>query len=387
MKNGAGVLTLTRTVALIVVTIFCGMACDDPPSGPGIVIDKPVIEPAPSHQAVDVSNSPILIWPSANTFDQTARYELYLDTVNPPTLYAVNITDTVFEPDLLEPGWTYYWQVVTKGVRRGFPVSPLWSFTTRSVTYPVAVGNRWDYEIAFWYENVQPKSLLADFDDTLLMHVEVSIDDFVGGGEGPGRYRFRSDNGGGGGEREFHYYEQREDGLYLMATQGAGSGRIFPKLGRGISYGFAEREFNSINDLLAFLEFSIPGLLAAGSNDLYPQKCFEYPLRVGNQWAYLEQEPGFLSIDRRVIDWQSIEIPPGRFDCFVIHHLYDLAGDGTWDENIEVVDFVAYEGLVKRKTIVRDVIIRDWGHGGPGGAGTADVVSEAILTDFQLENR
>lgn len=381
MRKGAGVLWRTGVVVVTVVTILCAIVCDDPPSGPGIVIDKPVVEPVPSHQAIEVSNRPVMIWPSANTFDQTARYELYLDTINPPTLLADNLTDTVFEPDFLEPGQTYYWQVVSKGVRRGFPVSPLWSFTTRSVVYPISVDNWWNYEIKYWYENIQPASLRRRYGDTIRVHVRVEIDDYQGGVEGPGRYRFHSAATGGPGRPTggYSYYEMRQDGLYLVAVEGAAYAAVLPKLGHGGSSELNECTFDVTNGVLAVLGQSMIGLHSAGSNDLFPQKCFEYPLRVGNQWAYLEQEPGFLRIDRRVVDRQNIRIGLGDFDCFVIHHFYDLAGDGAWDENIEEIDYIANEGLIRNTSRVLGLRIADWSQ-----MGTADFFSEAILTDFRL---
>lgn len=387
MQNGAGILTLTRLVALIVVTIFCGITCDDPPSGPGIVIDKPVIEPVPGHQAVDVSNRPILIWPSANTFDQTARYELYLDTVNPPTLYAVNLTDTVFEPDFLEPGWTYYWRVVTKGVRRGFPVSPLWSFTTRSITYPVAVGNRWDYEIAFWYERIRPDSLAPFIDGPYASVATVEVAERI---DFPGPepiFRFHKTFLGPFNRcEEDEYYRATTDGLYSVSSSAPCGTMISPKTGRSLSIKFEGQFFSSVEEIIGYVSQRGNTLVSLGQDDGGPHLCYKYPLRIGQQWTYIEQSDAhFWRIDRRVVDWRMISTPAGDFDCFVVQWLFDINRDGEWDDNLEFFDFVAAEGLVKRMYTLRDLDISR--PASPDSIGTYDAVWEATLTDFHLDRR
>lgn len=59
------------------------------------------------------SRSPSLAWrPVAGAF----RYEVYLDTVNPPAkLAAADLADTSFTPSNLQPSTRYYWRVVAKG--------------------------------------------------------------------------------------------------------------------------------------------------------------------------------------------------------------------------------------------------------------------------------
>ncbi|MDH4033381.1 MAG: hypothetical protein OEV80_06230, partial [candidate division Zixibacteria bacterium] len=268
-------------------------------------------------------------------------------------------------------------------VRRRNPASPLWSFTTKSITYPVAVGNSWRYRSNSWYENLQPKSLVPRFGDTTFVIREVEIDNFDSAIGGPGRYRFHTGTTGRTRPSEAScYYEVHQDGLYMtMAEVGTGSG-VWPKTGKGISYSFAGRTFNSTNALSAFLGAGIPGGFAAGSDHDYPRKSLQYPLRIGTQWTYTENHATPGSVVRRVVDRQSIEIGLGRFDCFVIRQLHNLAEDGTWDNTLEIVDYVAAEGLIKRRTIARDVQINDWGHAYP--IGTADIVIEAFLTDFDL---
>jgi hypothetical protein len=63
-------------------------------------------------------------------------YDVYFGQDNPPTVQiASDINDTIYDPDVLEPCTTYYWQVVAKNIS-GETVGPVWSFTTKDVTAP-----------------------------------------------------------------------------------------------------------------------------------------------------------------------------------------------------------------------------------------------------------
>jgi sugar lactone lactonase YvrE len=80
-------------------------------------------------EASTASTSPTLKWVTATG---ASRYDVYLDTVNPPVrLVASDISVTAFIPANLTPGARYYWYVVAKGD----------TFCTPVVTAPSSVAS------------------------------------------------------------------------------------------------------------------------------------------------------------------------------------------------------------------------------------------------------
>jgi sugar lactone lactonase YvrE len=68
---------------------------------------------APANNAVNTSTAPKLAWSRA---DFAFRYDVRLDTVNPPIrTIATNVDATSFTPSNLQTGTKYFWQVVAKG--------------------------------------------------------------------------------------------------------------------------------------------------------------------------------------------------------------------------------------------------------------------------------
>jgi len=370
-----------RTALLVVAVSAVLIVCEDPPSGPGSSVEFEEARPQPSDQAVEVSLSPYLAWPAAGASERIPRYDLYLDTINPPSLFRSNLTQPYFSPGLLFPNHTYYWRTVTRGTRR-LPRWPLWSFTTRSLTYPVMVGNRWLYDQAAWYENIQPSSLVPRFGDTTRATVSEEVAEFLGGIDGPDLYRFHHtyvpprDRSEGDA-----YYEVREDGLYQSWESGVNLG-VIPKQSGTVRYIFGGRSFGSTEELFSFLETGLVGPGPTLSTDQLTRQALQYPLKVGAQWTYLHPTEYSYQIDRKVIDWQRIEIGEAAYDCFVIQSLYDLDGDGLWEDNIEFYDYIAAQGLVKRRFVIYGIRFADWSRA--NGIGTADFVSESILTELHL---
>jgi hypothetical protein len=374
--------TVLKAVATVVLLTVVTMVCEDPPSGPETEIEPPDIKPQPAHQATDVATSPLLAWPCPDPADRSLRYDLYFGEVDPPALLASGLTDTVFAPDQLMPGQIYHWRVVTQGGRR-FPVSKMWNFTTRTITYPVRLHNWWEYSYTFWHENMVPADLELPIDDSLMGFAQVGVAEVLTGVDFPLTHRFHVlDHGPQMSCEEDDYYVALSHGLYLVDRTGPCTD-VTPKLGSGVSYHWGGRVFHSVEELFGSLGDG-PALAASDPYEYLDYVCLQYPLHVGAKWTYLYMESPTLRIDHRVVDWRRREVPAGSFDCFTIQWLWDLDADGVWDDLIEKYDYIAAEGLVKRTLRLRDVIIYDY-HS-PYPVGMADYVWEANLTDLFLSS-
>ena len=105
-----------------------------PPCGP---VSVPTLL-SPSDRSSGVATPPRLEWQGAGG---GFRYDVYLDTVNPPTKLAeANIVATSCGPTNLEPLTTYYWSVIARGDPFCTPLktstSEARSFTTTGVCSP-----------------------------------------------------------------------------------------------------------------------------------------------------------------------------------------------------------------------------------------------------------
>ena len=78
-----------------------------------------------------------------------------------------------------------------------------------------------------------------------------------------------------------------------------------------------------------------------------PVLTLVYPPELGFQWLVKDAGNPW-RIDKKIIAKETVQVPAGEFVCYKIQHLHDLDGDGKWDEDLFLFDFVSSEGLVKR---------------------------------------
>jgi hypothetical protein len=105
-----------------------------------------------------------------------------------------------------------------------------------------------------------------------------------------------------------------------------------------------------VNNILPFGKNQISVVLDSFIFENPPRKCLEYPLTVGAEW-FVRQSAGPWRILKRVIGQQEISTPAGIFDCLVIEWKYDTDNNGIWDTDIEWLDYLSEQGLIKRSMI------------------------------------
>lgn len=84
--------------------------------------------PVPQDKAVVLNLYSDLNWSGedSNYFDNVI-YDVYFGRTTPPP-FVVTQTSTTFDPDLIETGKTYYWQIVARDSQRDSVAGPVWSF-------------------------------------------------------------------------------------------------------------------------------------------------------------------------------------------------------------------------------------------------------------------
>ncbi len=94
--------------------------------------------PDPSDGATDVSPLTNLSWTGGDPNDDNVTYNVFLEEGDstPDVLVSENQTGTSYDPDSLDFGTTYYWQIVAYDEIGFSTEGPIWSFTTRTNDAP-----------------------------------------------------------------------------------------------------------------------------------------------------------------------------------------------------------------------------------------------------------
>jgi hypothetical protein len=97
--------------------------------------------PAPAHNDTEVARNTMLSWIPGATTNPCAvlayPYGILSMGTHPDSLVAIGWDmSSPFDPGVLEPSTTYYWQVVYSFVDSGAS-SPVWAFTTNNASLPV----------------------------------------------------------------------------------------------------------------------------------------------------------------------------------------------------------------------------------------------------------
>ncbi|HEC81963.1 MAG TPA: hypothetical protein ENI42_06030, partial [Thermoplasmatales archaeon] len=96
--------------------------------------------PYPENGSINVNSNTHLTWDGGDPdMGDTVTYDIYLGETNPPPKVVSNISETMYNPDML-PGKTYYWRVVAWDSKNASTTGPLWSFTTSSDNQPPTVN-------------------------------------------------------------------------------------------------------------------------------------------------------------------------------------------------------------------------------------------------------
>ena len=100
--------------------------------------------PYPANNATDVRKNVTLSWAESLGADS---YKIYLGTSSSSISLADEVTDTFYQPDLLDPNTGYFWRVDAINAN-GAATGPDWTFTTKADIAPQIVG-LWSFESIF----------------------------------------------------------------------------------------------------------------------------------------------------------------------------------------------------------------------------------------------
>jgi len=227
--------------------------------------------------------------------------------------------------------------------------------TLDSFTYPLTIGNTWKYERQFKTVHVSPDSLKGqlDFADTSVVDVAITQTVDLAGNDNTIEM-MGLETADHGTFRGYYYYVENSDGLFQTGYSGGGP-VVMPKHKAIKEIRLAGLSFSSLSELLNALTKGAV-LIHAKQDSVYlenpPVKALGYPLNEGKSWTYRSMP---WRMDKEITGNETIETDAGSFQCFKIRWLYDMDENGSWDENISIIDHISEEGLVKRTMGISDI--------------------------------
>lgn len=230
--------------------------------------------------------------------------------------------------------------------------------------YPLEIGNKWDYHYNYSYIITKSDGIIDSILCEGVVEIEIigtqilydSISTYISK-----EYTNGTWYGGIGSEIDTIYVDEYEynkfirnelDGLFQYAS-------VFNGIDISIKHKIYPTNvyFNSIREDLLYT------IKEETRNDTTyfdpPRQSLNYPLYVGLEWIFAQDEHFEISNKNKVTGKETIEVPAGSFDCYQIQYLIDLDGDGNWDDDLTHFNYVCEKGIIKETWISENQLILD----------------------------
>jgi len=248
--------------------------------------------------------------------------------------------------------------------------------------YPLAIGNRWDYDRTIAWDNIRiiDSSACTPFEPAAFL-VSVSVTrtlklpaDEFGSGDSVLVTEFRTDPGEPLVGESFDYYEQSEEALLFHGY--IGGSITTPRLWSMFALSINGVRYSSMDDLYRALGLGRPASGGEITREYPPLTALAYPLQTGDTWTYRSDRDPF-GIDKSVVSVRDSVIDRRVTRVTIVRWLYDLDKNGVWDENISVTDYFSADGLLRRTAELKDIGFTS--SSSPDPVAYADVTDDLII--------
>jgi hypothetical protein len=216
-------------------------------------------------------------------------------------------------------------------------------------TYPLQVGNLWEYQSTYRYTVFHPfEGGMIGSDTTTTETVSVQILKEVTLHDSVKTMQMQEVRVNGFGTYSSEtYYANEKSGLYVYAYRNPSGSLVAPKKAAGAGIVFNGRYFQNISEITRLLTQAIAG--PASDSLIYenpPVLCLKFPVAVGSRWAY--RHAGNFRIEKKIIAQEEVSVPAGTFSCYKIQWIYDVDKDLVWSNSFFFYDYVCEKGLIRR---------------------------------------
>lgn len=254
----------------------------------------------------------------------------------------------------------------------GFPIG-------ENFTYPLKIGNKWNYSEHYTFTNPRPDS------------VQNYINDFSSNGQvfvvkdtiinSISMFELKDKIVDQYGVFEVHgYYANTVDGLLKYAYSGSSYG--LPKANQQVQFLFKGKRFSSVSEIIKTVELS-SSLNKIVYDSLYffepPRVVYKYPITQNFEWGIGTN--GF-RLNKQYEGRVTLQTSIGILECVVIKWKYDIDNDGNWDEDFFVYEYLSAKGKVKMTYTIKDMSITTIEY--PDGIGKVDLNYEQMITSVNF---
>lgn len=260
---------------------------------------------------------------------------------------------------------------------------PITPYEYSDWSYPLAIGNHWEYMRVFSSFNFRIDAAGVDsswnYQDSSRIRVEIIGIDSLPHASRVFVFQESDSLSYGGTLKQYFYYGNQKSGLYLYAYSIAGTAAILPKPSSGQQIYFKGHTFQRVREITDWITKSLySGYLVRDTLvlEIPPLRSLVYPPIISWQWTYRPAgDP--IRIDKRIIERISVN---GLNEVYKVQWLLDIDDDGQWDE-IEFYDHVSERGLLYRILYYKDMtLFSDTGE----PIGLFDAKDEFIINSIHL---
>ncbi len=237
--------------------------------------------------------------------------------------------------------------------------NPITPYGYSDWSYPLAIGNHWEYTRVFSSFNFRIDSAGVDssrnYQDSSKIRVEIIGIDSLPHASRVFVFQESDSLSYGGTLTQYFYYGNQKSGLYLYAYSAHGSAGIIPKLSSREKIYFKGYTFQRVREITDWITKSLYSGYPVRDTltlEIPPLRTLVYPPIIGWQWTYRPAgDP--IRIDKRIIERVPVR---GLNEVYKVQWLLDIDDDGKWDE-IEFYDHVSEKGLLYRLLYYKDMTL------------------------------
>jgi len=175
------------------------------------------------------------------------------------------------------------------------------------------------------------------------------------------------------------FYNSQSDGFFLYAYRLPPNDKVLPKGSYPTARSFRYHLSTTMLPMIEPIWGRTVGTSTVTDSLIFenpPVQVLPYPIGPGLQWK-VRRFDGSFRLDKRVISKELVTVPAGDFECYKIQWLYDMDGDGKWDEDVIAYDYISDQGLIRRIWKWRN---NTWTGAAGDTLGTFEDITESLLT-------
>jgi uncharacterized protein (TIGR02145 family) len=103
--------------------------------GGGNLPPDPAANPNPDNDAIDIMTDATLQWTASDPEQDAMTYDIYFGTTANPPLLEEGLTNTSYDPGILDYETKYYWKITVHDDHGNATPGSTWNFTTRAAVF------------------------------------------------------------------------------------------------------------------------------------------------------------------------------------------------------------------------------------------------------------